>query len=161
MLETSDVFRSMFGVLLATAMLLGGGCQKNWQAKTVPATGRVRVNGEYPKGAIIQLFAAGTPPDRRNSRPYGFVDERGTYQLSTYKPNDGVPPGEYIFTIRWPWNPNSASYEDRLDHAFDTPQKSKLRVTITEGMNELPEMELENVKVLDKSPARDAAPVAP
>lgn len=136
-----------FLALLLSLVSLTGCGGEDWQAETQPTAGRVTVNGEPPVGALVHLYAAGDGVDTRDSRPWGKIQEDGTFSLSTYEPMDGAPVGEYIFTIVWPEEPSKPSLFDRLGHKYAKPEQSQWRVTVREGENELPPIALEGVKV--------------
>lgn len=150
--------RVMFLPILAVC-LTGIGCGDGWRAKTYPAAGRLTINGVAPEGARVHLHSVGQKVDQRNSSPWGIVQKDGTYTLSTYEKGDGAPPGEYKVTLRWPFEPNAPDLGDRLGYAFATPEKSKWQVTIKEGDNQLPPIEVTGAKVQTSRPR--SAPVMP
>jgi len=144
------------GLLFIPVLLLLQGCRgEDWQASTYPAQGRITINGKPPEGAVVELHSRGEEkPDVRNSRPWGIVQSDGTYSLSTYEKSDGAPPGEYAVTIRWPPDVSQPSFADRLGGAYSTTRKSKWSVTIEEGENELPPIEITGARVQSKEHAR-------
>lgn len=140
--------------LLALAgLLLCLGCGENWQAETYPAHGRITINGEAPNGAVIELYATGEAVDVRNSRPWAIVQEDGTYALSTYERGDGAPAGQYAVTVRWPPDVSQPSLADRLGGAFVRPERSRWGVTVGEGENELPPIEITGAQISSKEQA--------
>jgi hypothetical protein len=144
------------------AFLTSLGCSDNWQAATHPASGRVSINGEPPVGALVQLYPLGEKVDVRNSRPWGLVGTDGAFTLSTYESGDGAPTGEYKFTIIWPVDPSSPAPTDRLDYKFSRPEQSTRSMTIQEGENVLPPVDITGAKVLSKeqaSSSRQAPPI--
>lgn len=144
--------------LLTSLTLALAGCGgEAWQAETHPASGRVSVNGEPPVGALVHLYPAAESVDKRNSRPWGKVQEDGTFTLSTYKPADGAPVGEYIFTIVWPDEPLKPTLFDRLGHKYAKPEQSQWRLVVEEGENEFPPIEMQRVKVT-MEPPKNASP---
>ena len=148
-----------FGIaLLSCAALIGCG-EKDWHAETHPTRGRVIINGQPAAGAVVELHSTGEKkPDVRNSRPWGIVQQDGTFTLSTYESGDGAPPGEYAITVRWPPDVNQPSLEDRLGGAYTKPDQSKWRATITEGDNELPPVEITGARVQAKGQAGASSP---
>lgn len=145
-----DARRSRFALLLTLFAVVGlVGCGgSDWQVQTYPSQGSVTINGEPPEGAVVELHSVGTQsPDVRDSRPWGIVQADGTYTLSTYEMGDGAPAGEYSVLIRWPPDVTKPSFADRLSGAFSTTEKSKWTVTIEQGDNELPLIEISGVKV--------------
>lgn len=152
-----DLSRSPCSLLLAAAAtLVCAGCGEDWQAETYPAGGRITVNGEPPGGAVVELRSTGEQPDVRNSRPWGVVQEDGTYTLSTYEQGDGAPAGSYKVVVRWPPDVTQPSLADRLSGAYANSERSQWTVTIEEGENELPHIAIEGANVLSKDEA--AAP---
>ena len=144
------------GLLFIPVLLLLQGCGgEDWQAETYPAHGRITINGKPPEGAVVELHSRGEEqPDVRNSRPWAVVQSDGTYSLSTYETNDGAPPGQYAVIIRWPPDVSQPSFADRLGGAYSTTQKSKWTVTVAEGENELPPIEITGARVQSKEHAR-------
>lgn len=135
------------GMLALATSLACAGCGEDWQAETYPAYGTITINGEPPVGALIQLHSTGDAKDKRDSLPWGLVQEDGSYTLSTYEMGDGAPTGEYAVTIRWSPNVNTPTLADRLNNAYDNPAKSEWKVTITDDENELPPIEITGAKV--------------
>lgn len=143
-----------FPLLALAACLVCTGCgSEDWQAETHPAHGRVTVNGEPPAGAVIELHATGEAADVRNSRPWAIVEADGSYTLSTYEAADGAPAGNYAVTIKWPPDVSQPSLADRLNYAYVHPDRSQWNVTVTEGENELPPIEIVGARILPKDQA--------
>lgn len=149
---------SMTAGLLACMACLG--CGEDWHAETHPATGRVTINGQPPEGALVHLYPAGEKVDVRNSRPWGVVQEDGTFTLTTYELGDGAPEGEYHFTIVWPFDPKVPSPTDRLGYKYSRPEQSQWQVTVEEGQNDLPLVEITNVAVNRDPQSRSAREAA-
>lgn len=150
-----------FTVAISVCSLGCGG--EDWQVETFPAQGQVEVNGEPAAGAVVELHPVGAPPDERNSRPWGIVQENGVFTLSTYETGDGAPAGEYAVTLRWPPDVAQPSLADRLGGAYMRPQDSRWKVTISEGENELPEIAIDGARVQSREAASQsgAAPPGP
>ncbi len=146
-----------FQMALATCgfilSLMGCGEDKSWHAKLVPATGKVTVNGEIPKGGIVKLFSTQGDIDARASRPSGIVTDEGTYTLTTYDYGDGAPPGEYTFTLYWPENPLGGGMSpDRLGTFYATPKTSPLKITVKEDGSPLDDVIITGAKVKPSNP---------
>jgi hypothetical protein len=149
---------STTAVLALAACTLFPGCGgEDWHAETYPAHGRVTINGEPAAGAVVELHATGEKPDVRNSRPWAVVEDDGAYTLSTYEKGDGAPPGDYALTVRWPPDVSQPSLADRLGGAYATPAQSQWSVTISEGDNQLPPVEITGAKVLPQEQTGAAA----
>ncbi|MGV3485973.1 MAG: hypothetical protein ACO1RT_16275 [Planctomycetaceae bacterium] len=138
-------------------MTIGLVCQgcggDDWRSATYPAQGQVLINGAAPAGAVVELHAAGEKPDSRNSRPWAVVQDDGSYRLTTYTTGDGAPPGQYAVTVRWPPDVNQPSLADRLGGAYAVVERSEWNVTISEGENVLPAIEIDDAKVQSKDAA--------
>lgn len=138
----------LIGIQMALlAGLACAGCGGDWKAETYPAKGTISVNGKPPVGAVLHFVSTAGKVDQRNSRPWAKVANDGSFTLGTYKPGDGAPPGQYAVTIVWPVDPSTPDPRDRLGFAFAKPEKSKWKVTIIEGENELPPIVLKGVTV--------------
>ena len=61
--------------------------------------------------------------------------EDGTFAISTFEAEDGVPAGEYVVTFKWgKYNAFSKSFDgDKLKGKYNDPHKSEVKVTVTEG----------------------------
>ena len=118
----------------------------SWKMETIPLTGTISINGNAPEGATIRLLPAEGKIDQRGSIPAGVVGPDGSYSLTTYQFDDGVPTGTYDLTVMWldggPLGP------DRLKNQFDGSGGNVMRVTITDDTTELPPIELNDVKIL-------------
>jgi hypothetical protein len=116
-------------------LLLGfAGCN----SKTYPVRGTVTLEDGTPlqKGMVIfEGPGEGTPITAR-----GAVQSDGSYQLSTYKPGDGVPPGKYRVLI----NPMDLSDvpDEKKNLPFDIKylkfETSRLEYEVKAGPNEFP-----------------------
>ncbi|HZV05218.1 MAG TPA: hypothetical protein VE999_09065 [Gemmataceae bacterium] len=119
----------------AVLMLALVGCSS--RKSVVPVRGKVFLGGKPADGALVVFNPVGEN-DPNVVRPQGTVGRDGTFEMSTYKENDGVPPGEYNVSFVWlienpktkkEWSPLPARYMD--------PKNSGVRVTINEGANDL------------------------
>jgi hypothetical protein len=127
-----------------------GGCEKSPppQLETYPVTGLVQFQGQPAKGAEIRLkpLVPLVDPLGRSVEPYGFVDNDGYFTVSTYAKGDGAPPGEYAVTIYWPTvtieggEPIYGS--DRLQDRYRDPARPLVRLTVVEGSNAVPDINL-------------------
>jgi hypothetical protein len=78
------------------------------------------------------------------SASYATADANGEYRMSTYLQYDGVPPGDYVVTIRWPGARRGGNGDDdekvgpdQLRDAYGYAATSKLRATVHEQDNEI------------------------
>lgn len=150
--------RRMIAIPILAVCLTGAGCGESWKAKTYPAAGRVTVNGAAPEGARVHLHPISRQVDQRNSSPWGVVQKDGTFTLSTYETGDGAPPGDYKVTLRWPFEPDKPDLGDRLGYAFMKPETSRWQVTIKDGDNQLPPIEVTGAVVARERAGKAAGP---
>ncbi len=119
-----------------------------------PVSGKVLVDGEVPTGAQIVLHPQG------HTLPEGIaatatVHEDGSFSVSIYGDEPGVPPGEYVATVHWFRNLGTESQGKRgiadllamqnvgsqsapvVPSIYTSPNSSPLRVTVREDQNEI------------------------
>ncbi len=156
--HSSRLLEALLTILLTTSL---AGCGSDWKSRTYPTSGFARINGEIPEGAMIILHGIKQKPDVRNSTPWGVVNSTGQYKLTTYEFYDGAPIGEYAVTLCWKWDNKDPHSPDRLNNAFFTPDKSVATVTIQKGSNELPPIELTNVKIMPRPKEQPVDPNRP
>ncbi len=133
-----------FQASLLVVFILSGCGANSWQASTYSTHGMITVNGQFPADAVVKLTKIGEPVDSRKSECWAIVQPDGTYTMTTYQIGDGVPPGEYAWSVRWPVNPMT-NMPDRLNEAYADPDNPYMTVTIKRGKNELPKVELTDV----------------
>lgn len=86
--------------------------------------------------------AAATPVLVRT--PFAIVKEDGTFELSTLKPGDGAPEGEYAVTVSWTGEKPTVSDADlpeKLPPKYQNAAFSGLKVRIKQGES-IPELKL-------------------
>ena len=129
--------------LLVGSLLISGCGDGNPPAQ--PTRGQLFINGVAASGATVAFHPVGGDFDQRGTCPSGRVAEDGSFSLSTYGSKDGVPAGEYAVTVVWPLQPSNPESPDRLNRRLCSPANSPLRVTITEGENELEPFRLDKI----------------
>ena len=130
-----------FGLI---ALLLCAGCSQkpSWQVEVHPAKGTCWINGEPAHRAKMIWFSKNGPIDKRETIPHAIVQEDGTFQVTTYEENDGVPEGEYDVILYWLDNPWEAKAADRLRGRYGKPESPLKTITIVPGENELEPIDL-------------------
>lgn len=89
---------SLFSSGLFAALLLAG-CEKAQVFPPVyPVQGKVAYDGRPTPGAFVVFHPKGNS-DKNAPRPSGYVDKDGVFHLTTFKSQDGAPPGEYVVTV--------------------------------------------------------------
>ncbi len=78
--------------------------------------------------------------------PHAVTEADGSFQLSTYRSNDGAPEGEYSVTIVWPayeWKGDEdAEGADRLQGRYGNVKEPFTKIVVAKGGNSLPEFNL-------------------
>ncbi|HEY2841112.1 MAG TPA: hypothetical protein VGJ26_18295, partial [Pirellulales bacterium] len=117
------------------------GCGKSEvKVPVVPVTGSIKVGKEIPVGAQILLHAKGhTLP--AGVSPSGRVAEDGTFKVSIYGANEGVPAGDYVATVQWfkivKGEGGTISGPNVIPPKFCNPATSPILVTVKSEPTEL------------------------
>lgn len=117
------------------------GCSKprEDQLPVFSVSGTVTYNGQPMKGASIVLVPS--QHDRRlRMPPFGVVGDDGSFVITSYGKGDGAPAGEYKVTFTWPDGTEEPA--DLLKGRLSDPRRPSGVVTIAEGDNVLPPIEL-------------------
>lgn len=149
MRATSRVFSFASGsaqpLALTLLVLLSGGCgQTDGLALPArhPVEGKVVYRGKAAQGFRVTFHPLGDIGEVKFA-PSAITAEDGTFRLRSYEPDDGAPAGDYAVTLEWPDHLNKAEdldpkpEVDRLRGAYSDPQRSKFKVTVAEGENQL------------------------
>jgi hypothetical protein len=133
-----QIGRRGFGVVfLALSTLALGSC--SGRPRLYPAHGKLLVDEEPATGAVLVF----NPVDTTNPklvRPYGHVDQEGSFTLSSFKQNDGAPAGDYIVTVQWrrkrksPFEPDGP---DKLQGRYADIHQSDLHIHLDAKPNDL------------------------
>jgi hypothetical protein len=142
--------------LLAAGAAFLPGCGEPPEARVArhPARGRVLYKGQPLGGAAVALHPVDDAKYGKDvPRPSSRTGEDGKFQLTTYEANDGAPAGSYIVTISSAPkarreggilnDPKSPIATDVLKGRYLDPKKSKLKVEIKEGENDLAPIDLQ------------------
>jgi hypothetical protein len=136
------------GLVVAALALTTTSCSSD--STLHPVRGKVSVNGQPAAGAMLIFHREGAT--LKDSPATATAEPDGSFVVSTGgKP--GAPTGKYTVTVVWPEakkltqqelmqgaNPNDGP--DRLKGAYDTPQKSNIRVEVRSGDNTLEPFDL-------------------
>ena len=129
--------------LLGTALLLAS-CSDG-SVTVHPVSGTVKVGKEIPVGAQVVLHPQGHALPS-NLAPTGTVDADGKFTIGTYDVADGAPAGAYKATVLWFKMVSGAGGTGRgpnvLPAKYADPTKTPVEVTVAEGANELPPIEI-------------------
>jgi len=140
------------GPVLANVML-DGIYPENMQRHATDETGVYAADRKPTQPVQGKVFFEGTPaanahvvfhrplPDGKRYEYGGdaLVEADGSFTMTTYTANDGVPVGDYAVTVtlREPmWDDASKPGPNRLPQRYSKPATSELRVKVKEGTNE-------------------------
>lgn len=136
--------RAIVLAFLGVAGLTCVGCGPSGP-KLHPVRGTVTVQGKPAHHAIVFLHRTGRK-DMTEPVPFGKVDEKGEYVISSSAGTEGAQEGEYVVTIYWPdmSKPEDGNGQrpDALNGAYDKPAQSKFTASVKPGPNVLPKMDL-------------------
>lgn len=130
--------------LLAT--LTSGGCGSD-NPKTVKVTGKISYNGQPLNSGTVALIPKDTDAGYGAT---GQIQEDGTFELTSFKPNDGAAPGQYAVTVQVFPDEEASGGELGLPGAefgmgnkppiplgYSDPSTTKLTALINDGETEL------------------------
>lgn len=109
----------------------GTGAPRAVALTTYPVTGRLLIDGQAGRKAILTFYPADPAV---TVRPTATVTEFGTFTVNTPQFGEaaaGAPAGIYIVTVIWP--KGSGVAENVLPAVYASPQTSPLRVTVRPG----------------------------
>ena len=140
----------------ATLAALGGaalvcglfvGCEPSYVAPvaTFKTAGKATFKGQPIDGATLILHRQGEPLADVPA-PSARVNADGSFATTTFAAEDGAPAGEYVATVEWrkqvQKNGDWTYGPNLLPAAYADPGKSPLKITIAEGDNVLPPIEI-------------------
>lgn len=131
-------------VTLSAGLLALGACSSTADTRPArqPTHGKVTYNGQPAGGALVMLWPVPVKKDDyKQVKPQGIAAADGTFKLISYDPDDGAPAGEYAVTVRWS-GPGAPPGPDLLKDRYSDPNKPVTKVTIKDGQNEIPPIQL-------------------
>jgi hypothetical protein len=107
-----------------------------------PVRGQVLFQGKPTPGAMVFFYPVAGGPGA--VRPHAVVEDDGSFQVSTYKRNDGAPPGKYDVTVAWTKPAHGDNDGDSLiPISYGDPHTSDLHAEVKEQVNDLPPFQLQ------------------
>jgi hypothetical protein len=104
---------------------------------TVPVTGTVLVGGK-PKAGVRVTYHPQFDIGAVKFTPNGITNSAGKFTLSSGKPGDGAPPGEYVVVFDFPVV-TSGGIEKEIDlfkGKYSDPAASRWKVKVTKDSQE-------------------------
>jgi hypothetical protein len=107
-----------------------------------PVHGKVTSKGKPLAEAMVLLHRKSGDVEG-NQKPMAIARADGAFDLTTYRPGDGAPLGEYTITVELPALQKGGEEPVRngpntLPLKFSKPSTSPLKYTVVEGENEIP-----------------------
>ena len=99
----------------------------------IPVSGVVHV-GAAPRAGIQIKFHAASQDPQNATLSVATTDAEGRFKAWTYKPDDGVPPGDYAVTFddQSKKKPHERTSPDLFKGKYSDPKKSKFKITVPE-----------------------------
>lgn len=132
--------RSVAAFVAGAALALVAGCGKDaGRAAVYPVTGSVQSKGKGVPHARV-TFVAQNRQDGPATETDFLTDPSGNFAATTYKPGDGLPPGQYAVLVQWPEvvTDDPAAGGDRLRGRYSNRQKPAFTVEVKAEPNNLP-----------------------
>jgi hypothetical protein len=134
---------------LLVAVSAVSGCGEKGLA-LYPVHGSVNVDGKAAGGVMVIFCPVGGSEKVQKTRPFGFTESDGKFELTTDKKADGAPAGDYKVVAQWPAKSSGNSDNsrstggDRLQGRYINLEKSQITVTVKQGPNDVPPFELKS-----------------
>lgn len=128
----------LLGLMLTTTLPIG--CQRASYAEVdvIPVTGQLSVQGTPAHGAYLTFHPRGDVGMSKGNVPFARVLPDGTFQVTTYDTNDGIPQGRYAVTLYWPLDPDARGPSpDRFQGRFSRPEAPAFEAVVDETTTQL------------------------
>jgi hypothetical protein len=128
--------RRVVVALVSVLAALGVACGGKEQRPVFPVSGKVFFQ-KKPAAKALVIFTPIKDTDPKlwpQGYPRGTVAEDGSFQLTSYKTDDGAPAGEYAVTVKWMLPlPGKEEEADKLDGKYADPKNPVLRFEVKEN----------------------------
>jgi hypothetical protein len=129
--------------LLLVALVSGSlSCSSGGESVRLhPVHGHVRWRNHLLDRALVILHPVGDYPETLQ-RPLAYTNEEGKFTITTTRPGDGAPAGQYRVTVelreKTRTGVEKVKGRNLLPERFSKPETSGLTFEVKEGDNELP-----------------------
>jgi len=136
-------FASLAGI---AALCWLAGCSHSHGPECFPVRGQVSYKGKPLADAMVVLHRVGGDIEG-NHKPIAYTSATGSFVVSTMRPGDGAPSGEYAITIELR-APQTIGEEvvrngpNLLPAKYAVPASSNLKFVVERGENEIPAINL-------------------
>jgi hypothetical protein len=134
-------------LLLLAALSLGGaaGCPPAYRVPLYPVRGQVLYKGKPVERAMVTLHPLTGFPDGV-PKPIAYTDADGRFRVTTDRPGDGAPAGEYAVTValreKTRTGVEKVKGRNLLPARYSNPKSCGLRCRVQEGENDVPPLTL-------------------
>jgi hypothetical protein len=106
---------------------------------THPVEGKLTLDGKPFAGASVTFYRFNKNTEKYNAVCNGRTDEKGRFQMSTYRGFDGAPVGEFAVTVVKARGANEQGNpaKNLLPEKYSTAAMSPLKVAIKAGTNDV------------------------
>jgi hypothetical protein len=135
------IYLALIGTGLAIGFAVGCGHATEGPV-CAPVKGSVTYRGKPLVEAMVVFHRLGGDVEG-NHKPMATTDAGGNFTLTTFKQNDGAPPGEYQITVEQRALVTGGEEPTRsgpnvLPPKYAKPATSGFKFTVTEGENQAP-----------------------
>jgi hypothetical protein len=111
---------------------------------TYPVSGKIFFEDKPTPRAAVFLHPLDEVNKSASVHPSGLVQDDGSFQISTWKRNDGAPVGRYAVTVVWqgPSQVGDRGGPNLLPERYSNPGASGLFIEVKETTNALPPFRL-------------------
>ncbi len=100
----------------------------------VVVTGSLKFDGKAPAGAKLVFHPLKIEGETLGAAPNARVKDDGSFSVSSYKPDDGAPAGEYAVTVEWfKVDDQGAPGPNVIPTLYSSPTTSPIKVTVSAG----------------------------
>src|SRR5262249_28100061 len=128
-------------LLLALVAMPAVSCSSGERTRLYPVRGQVLYKDRPVVRAMVVLHPLEEQP-AGSSKPIAYTDAEGRFSVTTNRPGDGAPAGEYAVTVelreKTPTGVEKVRGRNLLPARYSKPESSGLRCSVREGQNELP-----------------------
>src|SRR5262245_46454505 len=139
--------RARPAALLVLALLTASSasCSSAGRVRLHPVRGQVLYKGRPVARALVVFHPLEELP-AGVQKPIAYTDAEGHFRLTTERPGDGAPAGEYLITVelreKTRTGVEKVGGRNLLPARYSKPESSGLRYCVQEGQNELPPFDL-------------------
>lgn len=139
-----SVARPFLSATVTVYCLVLAGCgSDDGRVPLAKTSGKLTWPGKPVLGLMVVFHPTDPATPKTPVQPTGVVQEDGTFSITCYELADGVPPGDYIVTLREAPRAEGSAKLEMPPAKYLKKESSPLRATIEKKpLNELPPFEI-------------------